>query len=241
MAMTANSSASVVHRLRDAVEWRLAALKSRVQTARADNIRDYVRCWLELGFTLPPLDTMQNYRRLKFLHDCIVRFAPSSGVAVELGCYKCSSTVFIAKACAKARLPHGYAIDLFTGTQSWGLSVDYQQEAQQRLDSYGLTNRVTLIRSNTLAVDWTRPIAAMHIDADHAYEAVWADITKYTPHIVQDGIVVFDDYDIKHPGVTKAVHRLLAEDPTLEIVAANYQGHEFGSVCLRRVGPAPAR
>ena len=233
--MRVNTSTSVVQRLLAAAEWRLAALNSRVRTMRADNLGDHARCWLELGFALPPLDTMQNYTRLKFLHDCIVRFAPTSGIAVELGCYKCSSTVFIANACRKAKVPHTYAIDLFTGTQSWGLGVDYQHEAQEKLASYGLTNVVTLIRANTLEVDWTKKISALHIDADHAYEAVWADISKYTPFIEPNGIVVFDDYDVDHPGVTKAVHRLLLEDPSFEIAAANYQGHEFGSVCLRRV------
>jgi predicted O-methyltransferase YrrM len=225
----------ITHRLRGAAEWRLTALKSRVRTIRSDNVRDQFRCWLQLGFALPALDNMQNYARLKFLHDCIVRFAPGSGTALELGCYKCSSTVFVAQACRRAEVPHVCAIDLFTGTQSWGLDLDYQNEAQQKLARYGLVDRVTLIRSNTLNANWTEPISALHIDADHAYEAVWADISKYAPFVVQDGIIVFDDYDADHPGVTKAVHRLLVEDTSFEVAAANYQGYEFGSVCLRRV------
>jgi hypothetical protein len=69
------------------------------------------------AFALPPLDTMQNYRRLKFLYDCIRRFAPASGVALEVGRYKCTSTVFIPNTCEKAGVRNVNAIDLFTGTR----------------------------------------------------------------------------------------------------------------------------
>jgi predicted O-methyltransferase YrrM len=125
-------------------------------------------------------------------------------------------------------------MDLFTGTPSWNASIDYFDTAQHKLARYGLSNRVTLLRHDSSSYPWEEPISVLHIDADHAYEAVWKDIAKYTPFLVGDGIVVFDDYDSSHPGVTKAVHRLLAEDPRFEVVAANYQGPEFGSLCLRR-------
>jgi predicted O-methyltransferase YrrM len=230
-----SSPANLPMRIRNAVHWRVGALRSRIRRLQSDGVADHVRCRLELGFALPDLETMQNYARMKFLHDCILRFAPATGVALEVGCYKCSSTVFIAKACARKQIPGIYAIDLFTGTPSWNTSVDYLDVAQRKLAAYGLGDRVTLIRSNSLDYPWQKPLSALHIDADHAYEAVWQDILKYTPFLVVGGVVVFDDYDISHPGVTKAVHRLLAEDSRFEVVAANYQGVEFGSVCLRRV------
>ena len=141
---------ATVNRFRNALEWRTAALQSRVREVRRDGLTDYFRCRMQLGFPLPALDTMQNYQRMKFLYDCIMRFAPPNGVALEVGCYKCSSTVFIAKACAQAGIQNVYAIDLFTGTPSWGSSVDYLVEAEQKLATYGLRDRVTLIRSNSL-------------------------------------------------------------------------------------------
>jgi len=221
-------------RVMSGLRWRAGAVRTRMREVRADGLSDHIRCRLELGFVLPPLDTMQNYPRLKFLHDCIERFAPTTGVGLEIGCYKCTSTVFIAQACARAGVSQVYAIDLFTGTRSWNTAVDYLDEAQQKLARYGLRERVTLIRSDSLSYPWTAPVAALHIDADHSYEAVWADIQKYVPFIVENGICVFDDYDVSHDGVTRAVHRLLAEDSSFEVVAANYQGAEFGSVCIRR-------
>jgi predicted O-methyltransferase YrrM len=224
-----------IARVVSGLRWRADEMRNRLRDMRTDGISDHLRCRLELGFALPPLDTMQNYRRLKFLHDCIQELAPPTGVALEIGCFKCSSTVFIAHAAARARLAHVYAIDLFTGTPSWNGSVDYLDVAQDKLTRYGLNERVTLIRHDSFSYPWHEPIAALHIDADHAYEAVWKDIQKYAPFIVENGICVFDDYDVSHPGVTRAVHRLLNEDPSFEVAGANYQGVEFGSVCLRRV------
>jgi methyltransferase family protein len=221
--------------LRRAALWRVHAIREKIREVQSSGVADHIRCLHELGFVLPPLERMQNYARLKFLHDCILRFAPGKGVALEVGCYKCSAMVFIAKACAKKQVQHIYAMDLFTGTPSWNLSVDYFEDAQQKLARYGLRDQVTLIRAHSLQYPWKDPIAVLHVDADHAYEAVWQDIQKYTAFLVEGGIVVFDDYDTDHPGVMKAVHRLLAVDGHYEVAAANYQGHEFGSLCLRRL------
>jgi len=231
-----DSSTNRATRFLTGLRWRAEGLGIRMRALQSEGIADHLRCRLELGFALPPLDTMQNYKRLKFLYDCIRRFAPISGVALEVGCFKCTSTVFIANACQKAGVRSVYAMDLFTGTPSWNASGDYFDAARQKLARYGLADRVTLLRSNSLEYPWKDPISILHIDADHEYQAVWNDIQKYTPFVVADGIVVFDDYDVSHSGVTKAVHRLLAEEPRFEIVAANYQGAEFGSVCLRRTG-----
>ena len=231
-------SALPIKRVVNGVRWRADAMRTRIREVRSDGLTDHIRCRFELGFACPPLNTMQNYRRLKFLHDCIEQFAPSTGVALEIGCFKCTSTVFIAHACAKAHIDQVYAMDLFTGTPSWNVSVDYFDDAQHKLEQYELHERITLIRSDSLTYPWTEPIAALHIDADHAYEAIWNDIQRYTPFIVANGICVFDDYDVNHPGVTRAVHRLLAEEPSFEVAATNYQGVEFGSLCIRRTGQA---
>src|ERR1700730_16031012 len=112
-------------RLRDAVRWRLERFRAGLQAKRFADLTDQIRCRIELGFALPQLETMQSYRRLKFLYDCILRFAPSTGVALDVGCYKCTATVFIAKACARKHIRHTYAMDLFTETSSLNSSVDY--------------------------------------------------------------------------------------------------------------------
>jgi len=66
--------------------WRAGAVRSRTREVRADRCR-HVRCHLGLGFALPPLDTTETYQRLKFLHDCIKRFA-RSGASGSTPCTK---------------------------------------------------------------------------------------------------------------------------------------------------------
>ena len=46
--------------------------------------RDRIRGLVELGFWIPPFDGMQNYARMKFLYDSVLRYAaPSGGMAVS--------------------------------------------------------------------------------------------------------------------------------------------------------------
>lgn len=196
-----------------------------------------------MGFVVPPYDGMQNYARMKFLYDSVRRFAPrSDAVALEIGCYKGCSTIFFAKACRRSGIPKVYAMDLFTGTPSWNLKIDVYDTTASRIAAYGLARYVTLLRAHSLAYEWNADIAVMHLDADHEYPAVAADLRRYAPFVVEGGIIIFDDYDTKHPGVVQAVHELLAGGE-FEIAAVNYQGPEYGSLCLKRVvrkadGPA---
>ena len=189
---------------------------------------------LVLGFPVPPHDGMQNLRRMKFLHDSILKFAVrSSGVALEVGCYKGGSTVFLAKACLRKGISDIYAMDLFSGTPSWHQTFDTYEATRTRMTTYQLDRHVTLIRSNSLEYAWDRKIDVFHLDADHEYEAVANDIDKYIPFLTDEGIAVFDDYDAAHPGVKKAVHELLLKHPQFEVVALNFEGWEYGSICLQ--------
>ncbi len=189
---------------------------------------------LTLGFPVPPHDGMQNFRRMKFLHDSIVEFAtPSGGVALEVGCYKGGSTVFLAKACLKKGISEIYAMDLFSGTPSWNQTIDTYEATVNRMTEYKLDRTVKLLRSHSLAYPWNKLIDVFHLDADHEYQAVVSDIEKFTPFLADEGIIVFDDYDAAHPGVKQAVHELLLKRRELEVVALNYEGWEYGSICLK--------
>lgn len=190
---------------------------------------------LRFGFLPPPLDGMQTLERMGFLYESIGRFAVrSSGIALEIGCYKGCSAVFLARACLRKGIDRIYAIDLFTGTPSWRQTIDTFEEARARLARYGLLSHVTLVRSHSQRYDWTEPIDVLHLDADHEYPAVSADIRKYAPFLAPRGIVIFDDYDAEHPGVRRAVHEWLLERQDMEIVGLHHPGPAWGSVCLRR-------
>lgn len=187
------------------------------------------------GFALPPLDGMQDEVRLQFLWDCVVSFADGAlGPALEIGCYKGCSTVVLAQACARSGIGAVWAIDLFTGTPSWGQSIDTYDECRRRLAEFGLDHRVQLLRADSQELDWALPLSVLHVDGDHAYEAVAADLVRYVPWLAPGGIAVFDDYDGAHPGVVRAVHELLAADRELAIVAANNHRADHGSLCVQR-------
>jgi predicted O-methyltransferase YrrM len=140
------------------------------------------RFWL--GFWPPPDDGMQSLRRMRFLFDCVVRFAKPQGVALEIGCYKAGSTVYLAKACLRVGIGNVIAIDLFSGTPSWNQPFDTEKEARTRIAQYGLDSIVELVRGDSRQVPWDKPIAVLHVDGDHAYEAVRADLRRFLPHVL---------------------------------------------------------
>jgi len=190
---------------------------------------------LTLGFATPPSDGMQNFTRMKFLYDAVRTMAPKTGgVALEIGVYNAGSTVYLAKAAARNGIDRVVGIDLFTGTPSWNQEIDTLPKALERLAEYGLAEYVTLIRSHSLQYEWKEPIAVLHLDADHEYSAVAADIARYAPFVIEEGIIIFDDYDTDHPGVCRAAHEFLSRNPEFEVAAVNYQRPEYGSLCVKR-------
>lgn len=178
---------------------------------------------------------MQNITRMRFLHRCVIDFAtPTTGIALEIGVYKAASMIFLAKACLKKGITRVYGVDLFGGPGSWQKAYDTFEAASQRLRKYDLDRNVVLLRSHSQEYPWDKTIDVFHLDADHEYGAVTADIRKYVPFLAERGIAIFDDYDAAHPGVQKAVHELLIEREDFEIIGINYQGGAYGSLCLRK-------
>src|SRR5690606_8514286 len=73
-------------------------------------------------------------------------------------------------------------------------------------------DRVTFVRahSSEAARLWSRPIGLLHVDADHAYDAVRADFEAWSPHVVPGGIIALDDVHPNYPGVQRLLSELLA-------------------------------
>ena len=187
------------------------------------------------GFETPPLDGLQDLVRMRFLYDSVLAYGePGNGEVLEIGCYKGCSTVFLAMACRQKGFEGVTTIDLFTGTPSWGVSIDTFAEASQRFCDYALADFVRAVRADSRSYDWNRPLAVLHLDGDHEYEAVGADLERYTPHIAPGGIIVVDDYDSGHVGVVRAIHELLAQRSDLSVVGVNNSRQYYGSICVRR-------
>ena len=186
-------------------------------------------------FPLPPTDGMQDEVRLAFLHEQVMRFGdPSLGAALEIGVYMACSTVVLAHACRLRGFASLTAVDLFTGTAGWGQTHDTEAAARARLCEFGLGEFVQLRRGDSRAIEWREPLAVLHVDGDHGYEAVRSDIHRFAPLVAPGGLVVFDDYDGAHDGVRRAVHELLAAPTGFSVVGANNHREHTGSICLRR-------
>jgi hypothetical protein len=75
-----------------------------------------------------------------------------------------------------------------------------------------MADRVVRVLAKSQEIDWRWPIAAVYIDGDHSYEACKADIERWIPWVVDDGLIFFHDYGTPHtPGVVRAVDEFMKE------------------------------
>lgn len=200
--------------------------------------RDRLRGALHFGFAIPMDRGMQNYERMRFLYDMVVREAVShSGFALEIGCFHGCSTVFLAKACQSVGIRSIDSVDLFpVDDVGCGASRDRRAVAMKSISRYHLREMVTLVRADSGDYCPERDLDVLHIDGDHSWVGVKRDIDRFVPRLSPGGLVVFDDYDWAHDDVRRAVNELMHDDPTLQLIGVCQQGDEWGSICLRRRG-----
>lgn len=136
----------------------------------------------------------------------LARFAAPQPQVVELGCWKGRSTSWLAHGVRDRGAGSVVAVDTWAGTANepdhaarlagYGPDQLYG-EFLGNLRRQGVDAVVEPWRMTTLAAArrWDRGacIGVLHIDADHAYEAVRADFEHWSPHVVRGGFVVFDD------------------------------------------------
>jgi hypothetical protein len=64
--------------------------------------------------------------------------------------------------------------------------------------------------STEFAAEWDGPkIGLLHIDGNHNYPDALHDFEAWRPHLAPDAVVVWDDWDDKHPGVQQSVAELV--------------------------------
>jgi predicted O-methyltransferase YrrM len=152
----------------------------------------------------------------RLLHQLVVDRMPP-GAVVELGSWRGLSTVWLAAgAVDRADGTRLYAIDTWVGEGWPGYApflVGYtpgqlHREFIENLEQAGVREAVEPIRATTqqAAKGWTTPIGLLFIDANHAYEAVRADLEAWGASLVPGGYIVFDD-----AGVWEGPTRLLLE------------------------------
>ncbi|GEM_PF-55872 len=204
------------------------------------NYEKWRRLYLSIRyrFIVPRYDGMMDERKCRFLYDTVMKYRGKKALIVEIGSYMGCSTTWLAVAGMRNGFQSLIAIDLFTGTPSWNQKFDTYKTFMLRIKSNKLETFVKPIRGNSGDVikQWEdkNKIAILHIDGDHSYEGVKADMNNYIPYLEQNGIVIFDDYDSEHPDVRRAVHELLntGSFQIVNIVEEIRKG--YGSIALQK-------
>lgn len=118
------------------------------------------------------------------------------GAVIEVGCWEGRSTVVIANACAPDRV---LAVDTWLGSageECWEIAAsrDVFSIFQHNIAEMTVGN-VTPVKMDwqQFFAEWDGPIKFLHIDGEHSYEAVRANIEAALPHMVSGGVICGHD------------------------------------------------
>lgn len=117
-----------------------------------------------------------------------IELLPADPVVVNLGAGEGTSSMCVLEARPEAYI---FSVDLHL-----------RRREQLHIQEAGLPpNRCFRILSESWKVGWHFPykIDLLFVDAAHYKEAVEKDIAAWTPHVKEDGIIAFHDYN--HPNV----------------------------------------
>jgi predicted O-methyltransferase YrrM len=161
--------------------------------------------------------------------DCLLSFASSSEVIVEIGCYEGKTTAALANQ-SRGRV---YAIDPFFKGR---LGLCYGELIARRYcRRQGLKN-VEFIRalSYEAAVRFEKPIDFLFIDADHRYEAVKRDWDDWFPKVRSGGIIALHDSRVA-PNSPDYLGSMKFYDEDLPIIAGITELDGPGSLAVFQV------
>lgn len=142
------------------------------------------------------------------------------GCIVEIGSYRGKSAVaFAVGACQNSRNhfpqifciePHKHFIGHYGGRFA---PEDRGAYFQTMLDTNAFKN-VALVNlsSDQAAIGWREPIGLLFIDGDHRYDAVKRDFLCWEPHLINGGMIVFDDATDPACGPKKLVDEILEDN-----------------------------
>jgi hypothetical protein len=179
--------------------------------------RRFGRERMQLLEAIPGTSSARECRLLAYL----AMQSPPGGALVEIGAFKGKSTVWLVEAAEHhVSPPPVVSIDPHLGANwhpdpTW---VDFSNTVTRfRLDDRGL--QVRRARSHEVGAFWDRPIAFLWIDGSHAYDDVVTDIEDFTPYILPDGWVVFDDAaSSKWPDVWRAIEARMLNRPGFQCI-----------------------
>jgi len=196
---------------------------------------------LRYGFKVPDFDGMMNSETCRFLWRMVNEYQGPKGIILEIGSWQGCSTTWLGVAGKRAKFKQLIAIDLFTGTPSWGLKDKNTYGIfMKRMQSNNLGSFVKVIVGDSKvtikSLHLPQGLSILHIDGDHEYFAVKADINNYTPLLNEGGILIIDDYDSLHPDVIRATDELLNSGTFKKVSEVKeIPGKGFGSIALMKI------
>lgn len=176
----------------------------------------FARLWLA---TSP---TLRGWLRAPdaFLLYELARSGPGEGQIVEIGSAWGRSTVALAAGTRAARREHVIAIDPHGGDDWYLAEYDLPHdnslaEFRANLKTHsvdGWVDEAVMTSEAAAKVVPNDPIRLLFIDGLHTYAGVRSDIDIWVRRVAHGGVIVFDDYDNRDPGmgVRRAVDELLA-------------------------------
>ena len=121
---------------------------------------------------------------------------------LELGCFEGLSTIHLASTAASVM-----AVDTFDGRGTPEQRDTYAAFLANTKELGNISHAVGEFSKVLPKLD--RKFDLIFIDGSHDYESVAEDISLCERLLNPGGWLVFHDYDIEHPGVTRAVHDLI--------------------------------
>ena len=179
-----------------------------------------------IGDTVPGMISTQSGGHLYTL--CL--FQQEKGDVVEIGSWQGRSTVFLAYAAKASGNGQVWAIDHFKGNvgkehfyvvNEKDLS-DLKSGFEKNIDYAGLSEHVNLLdMPNAEAVSHIKDksVRFLFIDGDHTREGVLTDLRLFIPKLIDDAIIVFDDFSKAFPGVVETVDEFLAEGKHSQVMS----------------------
>ena len=158
---------------------------------------------------------------------------------VEIGSYQGRSTVFFARSLQVLGIPGRVtSIDPHTGDRQQlerlgGPVLPTLQMFNTHIQACGVESMVNSIVATSSEAEkgWKEPFQFLFVDGWHGYDAVLTDGREWFPHLVANGVAVFDD--VNYEEVTRAVHDLHVEG------TIHLWGYAFNQAYAGRKSDAP--
>lgn len=114
----------------------------------------------------------------------------NGGRVVDIGTGWAESSTFFSE------LKPDWTVYTIDGFGLYGDGRIYNQFSHDTVKSINekLGKNVIQILGDSSKIPWELPIRVLFIDADHSYEGCKADFDRYSPFVVEGGLIVFDDY-----------------------------------------------